>query len=137
MNVTQLDHLNISVENFRETVDWYGRVFSFELVEEGERLGHPWGVLRAGDAMLCIYERPDRRIADMDELDATGHHGLRHFALRITDGESWERTLERERLELGWDSPVSYPHSTSWYVRDPSGYEIEVALWNDDQVAFG
>jgi len=137
MSVKQLDHLNLSVENFRETVGWYGRVFGFELVEEGVRLGHPWGVLRAGDAMLCIYERPGRRIADMEELDATAHHGLRHFALRITDAGLWLETLEREGLELGWDSPVSYPHSTSWYVRDPSGYEIEVALWNDDQVTFG
>lgn len=137
MSVAQLDHLNISVENFRETVDWYGRVFGFELVEEGLRLGHPWGVLRAGDAMLCVYERPGRRVADMEELDATARHGLRHFALRITDRERWESAVVREGLALGWDSPVHYPHSTSWYVRDPSGYEIEVALWENDQVAFG
>ena len=73
----------------------------------------------------------------MEDLDATGRHGVRHFGLRVTDGEAWERTLRRERLELFWDSPVQYPHSTSWYVKDPDGYEIEVALWNEDRVAFG
>ena len=137
MSVKQLDHLNLTVGDLDRSAEWYARVFGFEVVESGRRLGQPWGVLRAGDAMLCAYQRPGRRIADMGDLDATERHGVRHFALRITDREAWERTLEREGLELYWDSPVAYPHSTSWYVKDPDGYEIEVALWNEDRIAFG
>lgn len=34
MKVRHLDHINMTVDDFVETVDWYGRVFGFELVEE-------------------------------------------------------------------------------------------------------
>ena len=34
MTVTQLDHLNVTVENVAESVKWYGRVFGFERVED-------------------------------------------------------------------------------------------------------
>ncbi|MFI5403950.1 MAG: VOC family protein, partial [Planctomycetota bacterium] len=57
MTVTRLDHLNLTVRDFDETASWYGRVFGFEVVEkETDAQGRPWGVLRAGDALLCIYE---------------------------------------------------------------------------------
>jgi hypothetical protein len=50
---------------------------------------------------------------------------------------SWEEILERENLRTYYGSRVAYPHSVSWYIKDPTGYMIEVALWNDDQVKFG
>ncbi len=31
MNLKNIDHLNLTVANFDETVAWYGRVFGFEL----------------------------------------------------------------------------------------------------------
>ena len=47
-----------------------------------------------------------------------------------------EETLAREQLELNWGGEISWPHSAAWYVSDPTGYEIEVALWNDDTIQF-
>ena len=44
----QLDHLNLSVDNFALTAQWYEQVFGFEVVEEGLQDGQLWGVLRAG-----------------------------------------------------------------------------------------
>jgi hypothetical protein len=64
-------------------------------------------------------------------------HGINHFGLRITDRAAFEATVERERLEFSYPSPVRWPHSTAWYVLDPTGYEIEVACWDDDRVSFG
>ena len=48
----------------------------------------------------------------------------------------WEEVIEREGLEVLYGGPVHWPHSTSWYVQDPTGWEIEVALWNDDVITF-
>ena len=45
--------------------------------------------------------------------------------------------LSRQHLDVRYGGAVSWPHSTSWYVVDPTGYEIEVALWNEDRVTFG
>ena len=39
----------------------------------------------------------------------------------------------REGLEV---EEIVYPHSRSWYVYDPTGYEIEVVSWKGDRVAF-
>ena len=136
MNVKHLDHLNLSVRRFEETADWYQRVFGFEVVESGVWKGSPWGVLKSGEAMLCAYEDPNRKFIDGDGLKASHLHGFNHFALRIIDSNEWSRTLVRENVHVRYGGPVSWPHSTSWYVRDPTGYEIEVVLWNGDKISF-
>ena len=86
MNVKHLDHLNMSVNDLDETTAWYGRVFGFEVVEDGlSQSGVPFRVLRAGDAMLCIYAQPGREHLDSAALDTRRLHGVSHYALRITD----------------------------------------------------
>ncbi len=135
MAVKHLDHLNLSVRSLAETVAWYGRVFGFEVVEqETPRHEAPWAILRAGEALLCCYEHPDRGVPDPEEH---GHHGVAHFGLRIDDRAAWEATVEREGVAVNYGGAVRWPHSTAWYVTDPTGYEIEVALWDDDRVRFG
>ncbi len=136
MSVQQLDHLNLSITDWDESVSWYGRVFGFEIVEEGVRRGARWGVLRSGDALLCLYEAADRHVASDEEAQTHRLHQLNHFGLRITDREAWEQTVAAEGLEYSYPSPVRWPYSQAWYVLDPSGHEIEVALWNDDTVRF-
>lgn len=134
MTVKHLDHLNLTVHNFADTADWYKRVFGFEVVEEGNHSGEHWGVLRSGDALLCIYEHPEfKQSPDMDKAKL---HSIHHFGLRITDRQRWESTVTKEKLEVGYGGAISYPHSTSWYICDPSGYTIEVAYWHNDQIAF-
>lgn len=133
MITKNIDHLNLSVRDFDETADWYGRVFGFEVVERGEEPEGRWGVLRAGDALLCVYERRDFVFED---ARGKGVHGMAHFGLRVTDRDAWERTVAREDLEVAYGGAIDYPHSTSWYVKDPTGWGIEVALWNNDTIAF-
>lgn len=61
---------------------------------------------------------------------------MAHFGLRITDADEWLETVDREGLEVLYGGEVAWPHSTSWYLTDPTGYEIEVALWDRDRIAF-
>lgn len=136
MRVKQLDHLNLSVRNLEESVAWYARVFGFERVEGGTADGVAWAIIRSGEALLCLYEHPAWTLPANEERRERRQHGLNHFALRITDRAAWEATLEREQLEVAYGGEVSWPHSAAWYVSDPTGYEIEVALWDEDHVAF-
>ena len=136
MKVKQLDHLNLTVRSFDETVEFYGRVFGFELVEEAVQDGVRWGVIRSGEAMLCIYEHPQLEFLDRYALLERGLHGLNHLAFRITDAKAFEEIVQRDGLELGYGGEVQWPHSKSWYIKDPTGYEIEVAFWDGDEVAF-
>ena len=137
MNIKGFDHMNLTVKDFDETVDWYRRVFNFELVERDVTEGVLWGILRSeggeGDAMLCIYQYPDRKFLDRHELKRRDIHGISHWGFRINDEEKWKETLDREGLTyITYDNPFS----KAWYVQDPTGYEIEVALWENDQVRF-
>jgi len=136
MMVKQLDHVNLSVASFAESAAWYRRVFGFQVVEQGVIENRPWGVLRSGDALLCIYERPDLKFAGYRVQQGRGMHAFAHFGLRITDRKAWEETIAREKVACVY-SDFRYPHSTSWYVVDPTGWEIEVALWDNDAVQFG
>jgi catechol 2,3-dioxygenase-like lactoylglutathione lyase family enzyme len=136
MQVKHLDHLNLSVKDFDETKSWYARVFGFETVEECVQDGKRWGNQQAGEALLCVYEDPARAFLDGDQLEAKELHGVNHFSLRIRDREEWEQTIRRENVPVQYGGAYRYPHSTSWYVNDPTGYEIEVVLWDNDQVRF-
>ena len=129
-----LDHLNLTVRNFVESVSWYKRIFGFSLVEEGLTDDGPWGVLRNGDSMLCIHESPQREMLNGSDLDR--FHYIYPFGLRVQDRTEWKNILRQEKLETHYGSPVIYPHSTSWYVTDPTGYLIEVSLWKNGEVRF-
>lgn len=137
MQVKHLDHLNLTVNNFNETKDWYRRVFGFESVEEGVRNGKRWGVLKSGEALLCVYENPTRTFLDGDELDRKELHGIKHFSFRLQNRQQWEAVVNKENLSVQYGGAYEYPNSVSWYINDPTGYEIEVVIWNHDTVKFG
>ena len=136
MTIKHLDHLNLTVRNLQESIDWYGRIFGFAVAERGMKQGRPWAILRGGEALLCLYEDPARGAPDYEQIPSGKVHGLSHFGLRITDRAELERTLSREQVVFSYPSPVRWPHSTAWYLEDPTGYEIEVAHWDDDRVRF-
>ncbi|GJM44580.1 MAG: hypothetical protein DHS20C21_14220 [Gemmatimonadota bacterium] len=136
MSVKHLDHLNLTVRNFDESVEWYGRIFGFEKVEEDFQDGVHWGVIRSGDALLCIYEYPTPEHLDRFAARDRGLHSLNHFALRITDADEWLATARREKLKINYGGEVEWPNSRAWYVNDPTGWEIEVVHWKNDEVKF-
>jgi catechol 2,3-dioxygenase-like lactoylglutathione lyase family enzyme len=132
--VLKVDHINLTVRNLEESLQWYGRIFGFVKVEGGTGAsGGPWAIVRKDDLMLCMYEAPHRRFVDGDQLTKEKIHGVYHFGIRITDKNAWEKTLSDNAIEsYRWQ----YPHSYSWYINDPTGYEIEVAHWDNDVVSF-
>ena len=126
-----LDHVNFTVNNFNASVDWYKRVFHFDLVEEGvNKIGKKWGILRNGNNMLAISEYPDRKVNECEN-----YHRMNHFGIRLVDTQEWEETLKREKVQIGYGI-ITYPNSKSWYVLDPTGNEIEVSIWKDNTVRF-
>ena len=129
--VTMLDHANYTVRNLEESLDWYRRVFGFEAVERGEDGGEPWAIIRAGEALLCLYQKPDRTYLDRFQLGEADVQAFAHIGLRVDDREAWLATIEREGVEVLYGGAIECAHSTSWYVKDPTGWEIEVARWHD------
>ncbi len=135
MQIKHLDHINMTVQNFKASADWYQRVFGFEVVEEGVQDCRPWGIIKSGEAMLCMYESPARSFDNRFDLAKRGRHGVSHFAFRIQDRKAWTDTVAEQKLEILYDGEIVWPGSSSWYLVDPTGYEIEVALWKNDTIS--
>jgi catechol 2,3-dioxygenase-like lactoylglutathione lyase family enzyme len=136
MTIKHIDHLNLSVTDLQASLAFYSRVFGFEPVEGGFQSGAPWAIVRSGDAMLALYESKQREHHDRFALRERRLHGMNHFALRITDRQAWLDTVEREGLDVSYGGVVEWLHSNSWYIVDPTGYEIEVVFWEQDQIDF-
>jgi len=134
--VRHLDHINMGVKNLEGSLYFYRRLFGFEVVERGVREdGIRWAIVRSEAAMLCLYEFGDLLVgpsypARPDRLT------MSHFALRITNGPAFYELLKQLDIPLLFDGPVEWPHSTSYYIADPSGHQIEVVHWNGDTIAF-
>src|SRR3990167_4788599 len=118
------DHMSLTVGDFQESREWYWRVFGFELVEEGKSAkGSPWGILRSGDSMLCLHEEKSRRALKRDDPSDESVHRIFHFGIRVHDRADWEARVSREKIHVEYGGAYRYPHSTSWYVKDPTGHQ--------------
>lgn len=135
--ISGLDHVNFSVDNLEKSIEWYSRVLGFKVVEKKRQKDADFAVLRIENAMLCIYEYDKKRqLVDRYDLAKRGMHGFNHLCMRINNKEAWLTKLEEENIPLAYGGIIEWPHSLSWYIKDPTGYEIEICLWNDDTINF-
>ncbi len=131
----KLDHINLTVANLKESIEWYGKVFGFELVESGTTAyGHKWGIVGSNDSMICMYEVAGRLRADQKEDHSI--HQIDHFGIRVSDRDQWRKTIQEHSLKIHYGGEVEYPFSRSWYVHDPSGHEIEVSYSTLERLQF-
>lgn len=121
----------MSVTDLSASIDWYHQVFGFEKVEEGVRNGLPWAIVSLKDFSLCLYQQPEKLAPG-----SSTNHQIDHWGFRISDKEAWVQTVKVLGLKLQYGGEVGYPNSTSWYVIDPSGYEIEVSYVVDNLPLF-
>ncbi|MDA9951767.1 VOC family protein [Oligoflexaceae bacterium] len=137
MKIQRLDHLNLSVENLEETVDWYQDLFGFEVKERGESRGEPWAIIQSGLASLCLYQRSGFCRHDADKDEEEQKITLNHFAFAIESEADWLASVGKHRPEMRFGGEVTvYPSSRSWYVVDPNGFQIEVCVWSTGRPEF-
>ena len=128
----QIDHINLSVINLTASESFYSQTFGFEKVESGHSISNserrPWSILKKDASMLCLYENPKLKTStDKDD----GFAKIYHFGIRLEgiQTQEWEEKIAHEKIPIEDGEAVQYPHSTSWYVIDPSGHKIEVSYW--------
>jgi lactoylglutathione lyase len=130
MKIKHIDHINMNVRDLDESVSWYNTMFGFEVVETGTYDGRPWAIILSGESQLCMYQRSNPDAAFKPNAD------INHFSFAIENRSEWERILERTKTQVHFGGEVKYPHSSSWYVDDPTGYEIEVVHWKGGRAQF-
>ncbi len=122
--------------NLGDLETWYQRAFDFVLFEEGVQGEKPWGMIQKIDALLCIYEQPDLVLLDRFESAKKTIYYLGQFGLRIDNRKKWGKTIIRENIDILCEGLVRWPKSLAWYIKDSTGWEIEVALSDYNKIQF-
>ena len=131
----KIDHVNLSVVDLNQSIEWYDKIFGFKVVEQGiSPMNRKWAIIANNDSMICMTEFKNKILADKN--DNEDFCQIYHFGLRIADIELWKSTFKKYSLKLDYGGAVEYPHSTSWYIRDPSGHKIEVSYTSSEQLQF-
>lgn len=78
--------------------------------------------------MLCFYQ-----VKDFEKLRNDCYN---HLGFKINNREAFEKIISDLKIPVMYGGAYRYPHSFSWYIKDPSGYEIEVAFWDNNEITF-
>lgn len=122
----KMDHVNLTVNNLNDSRKWYESVFEMTLLEHGTTWDErPWAIMGRDGTMICMTEKslPDKS----ENFDESAPHAINHFGIRVDNEDAWRKIVEKMQLKLYYGGINEYPHSRSWYVKDPTGHTIEVS----------
>ena len=121
IGIKGIDHINMRVKNLNESIEFYTKLFGFEMKEDQRTAREPWAIIGLPDvAYLCLYEHPGKEIP-FEGLT------INHFGLVLSDFENAMTLLKENGVQILYGGPVDWPKSRSIYIKDPSGHEIELA----------
>ena len=118
-----IDHLNIYVNNLKESIDFYQKIFGFKIYEKGHGFAnnYPYAIIGESQVlMLALYENK----AASDEMR------LNHIGINIDNFDDALKVIEKNSVEVslyGDKKVIEYPNSKSIYIKDPDGNEIELS----------
>lgn len=131
----KMDHVNLTVENLKKSREWYQSVFEMTLLEEGKTWDdRSWAIMGKDDTMICMTEKKDQ--ASPTDWRESPAHQIFHFGIRVDNEDVWRQIVEKMQLKLYYGGINEYPHSRSWYVKDPTGHTIEVSYSGGQPLRF-
>jgi lactoylglutathione lyase len=117
ITINGIDHLNISVSNINESLNFYQKVFGFKVYEQGESHGEPYFIIGEKEALyLCLYQSKKRPGGPIN-----------HIGINVQNFNSIEERLRLADIPILYGGIVEYPLSHSIYIQDPDGNEIELS----------
>ena len=118
LNATSIDHVNMKVKDLEKSVEFYKNLFGFEIKQEenANKLDAPSKIIGNDTIKLCLYEIP--------EMSPEG--GIAHFGFNVANFNEIIQKCKELGVEVLYGGPVEWEKSKSVYIKDPSGYEIEL-----------
>ncbi len=128
--IAGIDHINMCVTDLERSIAFYCGVFGFEIREDHRDLDiFPWVTLGIPNiAYLVLYET--------DKAATARDMRIVHFGFALQPGQRIEDVLARV-LKAGIKTRndkhgnpylVHYEKSSSIYLSDPDGYEIDISI---------
>ena len=115
LKATSMDHVNMTVKNLEESVEFYKKLFGFEVKKEQPE--DKSKIIGNDNIKLCLYEEP--------EMKPEG--AIAHFGFHIENFDEIMETCKALGVKVYYDGPVQFEKSRSIYISDPSGYDIELS----------
>ncbi len=115
-----MDHVNMNVKNLAQSVEFYKKLFGFEIRKDDNspnKLDVPSKIIGNDSIKLCLYEDP--------QMSASG--GIAHFGFHIANFDQILNKCKELNVEVLYGGPIEFEKSRSVYIRDPSGYDIELS----------
>lgn len=125
LNFNGIDHINMNVKNLEESISFYKKLFGFEVKESGKFSFKkvPFAIIgKSGLGMLCLYEKKELKENDKSHFAHIGFNidFIPNLIQKLKD-------LKVEIVNYNESGIIDYPDSQSIYIKDPSGYEIELS----------
>ncbi len=117
LKVNGIDHLNMDVKDLKETVEFYQNLFGFKVIKEQPEQHSK--IIGNEKVKLCLYEDP--------ELNEYKKNGFNHFGFHIDNFDEIIQKCTELGVEIFYGGPIKWEKSSSIYIKDPNGYEIELA----------
>ena len=117
LKATIIDHLNLDVRDFKETFEFYNKVFGFELLaDQPERNCQ---IVGNEHVKLCFYQVFDLELGQ----------GLNHLGFHISNYDEIIEVCKTLGVPVLYEGTEKvWEKSKSLYIEDPNGYEIELSL---------
>ena len=116
LNTDGIDHLNFKVIDLQKTTDFYKDLFGFEIVKEQPE--EDSYIIGNEKVKLCLYENKN--------MQKYVKKGFAHFGLHISNFDDVLKKCEEMDIKIYYGGPLEWENSTSVYIQDPNGYEIEL-----------
>jgi catechol 2,3-dioxygenase-like lactoylglutathione lyase family enzyme len=112
----------IYVDDIPRSVEFYQRVFGFEVIVEDDRL---WALAAGVRQILLVCKRGASAHLPVGLHDAQGPQHIA-FAISKDDMDAWRETLEARSVTI--EEIRDWPRGgRSLYFRDPDGHLVELA----------
>ncbi len=99
-----------------ETFRFYNELFGFKIRKDQPEQNSK--IIGNDEVKLCLYET-----VGFERYEKKGFH---HFGLYIENFEEAVDKCKELGIEIYYGGPVKWESSTSIYIVDPNGYEIEL-----------
>lgn len=120
LKATSMDHVNMNVKDLAESIEFYKNLFGFEIRKEDNspnKLDAPSKIIGNDSIKLCLYEN--------DSMSTGG--GISHFGFHIANFDLIIDKCKELNVEVLYGGPVEFEKSRSIYIKDPSGYDVELS----------
>ncbi len=112
-----IDHLNLEVIDLEKTVNFYKELFGFKVKkEQSEEISK---IIGNDNVKLCLYENKN--------MQKYVKKGFAHFGLHIKNFDEVLNKCDEMNLKIYYGGELKWENSSSVYIQDPNGYEIELS----------